>query len=153
VTSTTPVLVDTDVFGSVYVTPGRAIQNGLPVADWRRSLEGVRVFITFQTRAEILAGALMSNWGPHRVSALRELLDRTPTIGADQSVVDAYARLRADCRSAGHALHDKLHNADRWNAASAIAKGLPLFSHDGIYADAPGLTLFSASVTDENQTS
>lgn len=139
-----PVLIDTDIFGSVYVTPDRAAKRGLPVAEWRRALEGVRVFITFQTRAEILAGACIDNWGERRVSELRELLDTTPTIGADRAVIDAYAKFRAECRNAGHPLHDKQHNADRWNAASAIAKGLPLFAHDGIYTDAPGLTLFDA---------
>lgn len=73
-----------------------------------------------------------------------KLLDTTPTIGADRAVIDAYAKFRAECRNAGHPLYDKQHNADRWNAASAIAKGLPLFAHDGIYTDAPGLTLFDA---------
>lgn len=138
------VLIDTDIFGSVYVTPDRAARRGLPVAEWRRALEGARVFVTFQTRAELLAGALIDTWGERRVLELRGLLDATPTIGADQAVVDAYARLRAECRSAGHPLHDKQHNADRWNAASAIAKGLPLFAHDGIYAGVPRLTLFDA---------
>lgn len=138
-----PVLIDTDIFSSVYVTPDRAAKRGLPVDEWRRALEGVRVLITFQTRAEVLAGACIDNWAEGRVSALRELLDATPTIGADRAVVDAYARFRAACRSAGHPLNAKQHNADRWNAASAIAKGVPLFAHDGIYADAPGLALFS----------
>ncbi|MDN5792878.1 MAG: hypothetical protein L0H22_07455 [Brevibacterium aurantiacum] len=101
------------------------------------------MFVTFQTPAELLAGALIDSWGGHRVLELRGLLDATPT-GADQGVVDAYARLRAECRRAGHPLHDKQHNADRWNAASAIAKGLPLFAHDGIYVGAPRLTLFDA---------
>ncbi|MFT3876699.1 MAG: hypothetical protein QM708_09800 [Propioniciclava sp.] len=138
----TAVLVDTDIFGSVYVTPDRAAKRGLPVAEWRRALEGVRVFITFQTRAEILAGAFIDRWGGRRVAELRDLLDTTPTIGADASVIDAYARFRADCRTAGHPLYDRPHNADRWNAACAIAKGLPLFAHDGIYTGAPRLTLF-----------
>jgi predicted nucleic acid-binding protein len=144
VANANPVLIDTDIFSSVYVTPGPAARRGLPVDDWRRALEGARVLITFQTRAEILAGACINNWGERRVSELRELLDTTPTIGADRAVIDAYARFRAACRNAGHPLNAKQHNADRWNAASAIAKGLPLFAHDGIYAKAPGLTLFVA---------
>ncbi len=136
------VLIDTDVYSSVFITPDRAAKRGLPVDDWRRALEGVRVLITFQTRAEILAGASMNRWAEQRLSALRGLLDNTPTIGADRDVIDAYARLRAACRQAGHALNDKQHNADRWNAASAIAKDLPLFTNDRIYANAPRLALF-----------
>lgn len=139
------VLVDTDIFSSVLVAPDRAAKRGLPVDSWRGTLQGVRVVITFQTRAEVLAGAQIDVWGARRVSALRALLDTTPTIAADTAVIDAYARFRAECRQTGHPLHNKQHNADCWNAASAIAKGLPLFAHDRIYLGAPGLTLFEVS--------
>jgi predicted nucleic acid-binding protein len=33
------------------------------------------------------------------------------------------------------------HDADRWIAATAIRLGIPLISNDGIFADAPGLTV------------
>lgn len=141
------VLVDTDIFGSLYVRPDRAGQRGHPVAAWRSALEGVRVVISFQTRAEVLAGVLIDSWGKRRVADVRELLDAMPTVGVDSDVIDAYARLRADCRRAGHPLHARPHNADRWHAACAIAKGLPLFARDGIYAGAPGLTLFDRAST------
>lgn len=141
------VLVDTDIFGSVYVTPDSAARRGLPVDAWRSSLEGVRVLVSFQTRAELLAGALQNAWGQRRLAGLVEKLDATPMINVDTAVIDAYAHLSASCRAAGHALHDKPHNADRWHAACAIAKGVPLFAHDGIYAGAPGLTLFNGPTT------
>lgn len=76
---------------------------------------------------------------------LRAQLDATPTITPDASVVDAYAQLQAACRRQGHALAEKHHPADRWNAACAIAKGLSLLARDGIYAGAPGLTLFTSA--------
>ncbi len=137
-----PVLVDTDIFGSVYVTPDRAARRGLPVDVWRSALEGARVLISFQTRAELLAGAFIDAWGERRVTGLRHKLDTTPTIGIDTAVIDAFAQLRADCRRAGHPLQAKQHNADCWHAASSIAKGVPLFAHDRIYAGAPGVALF-----------
>lgn len=136
------VLLDTDVYGAVYVTPDKAERQGHPVGRWRRALEGVRVFISFQTRAEVLAGAASSGWGERRMHELRAQLDATPTITADVAVVDAYAQLQAACRKAGHALADKRHAADRWNAACALAKGIPLLARDGIYVDVPGLALF-----------
>jgi len=45
------------------------------------------------------------------------------------------------CRRAGHGLQNPAHAADRWVAACAVAKELPLFGRDGIYRDAPGLRL------------
>lgn len=103
------------------------------------------MFISFQTRAEVLAGAALSAWGERRLGHLRAQLDATPTITPDASVVDAYAQLQAACRRQGHALAEKHHPADRWNAACAIAKGLSLLARDGIYAGAPGLTLFTSA--------
>ncbi len=108
------VLLDTDVYGAVFVTPDKAERQGHPVGRWRRALEGVRVFISFQTRAEVLAGAASSGWGERRVHELRAQLDATPTITADVAVVDACAQLQAACRRAGHALADKRHAADCW---------------------------------------
>jgi predicted nucleic acid-binding protein len=55
------------------------------------------------------------------------------------------AHLRADCESAGHALAQREHNADRWIAAIAIRLGVPLVSNDKIFRDVPGLALESAS--------
>ncbi len=99
--------------------------------------------ISFQTRAEILAGAFSAGWGDRRLAATRERLDATPTIDVDRGVVEAYAHLTADCRKVGHALSDKVHTGDRWIAASAIAKDLPILTGDLIYARAPGLELLA----------
>lgn len=93
--------------------------------------------------AEALGGALADGWGERRLDGLREILDRTPTIRADNDVVEAHARLYAECRRTGHALHAKTHTADRWIAACAIAKGVPLLAGDGIYAGAPGLEVLA----------
>jgi hypothetical protein len=48
----------------------------------------------------------------------------------------------ADLR-AGHAIGQKLHDGDRWVAATAIRYGVPLVSHDGIFRGAPGLRLIT----------
>ncbi|UNX55653.1 PIN domain-containing protein [Georgenia sp. TF02-10] len=132
--------MDTDVFSHVYVWVSSTDRR---VPGWRKLLTGTRVVISFQTRTELLAGALANSWGRRRLSELRAVLDRTPTIRADDEVIDAHATLFAECRRRGHALQDKQHTADRWIAASAIAKGIALLAGDGIYQDAPGLTVLT----------
>lgn len=48
---TTAALVDTDVFSALYVDPERSARRGMPVETWRSALTGIRVVISFQTRA------------------------------------------------------------------------------------------------------
>ncbi len=135
------VVLDTDVYSALYTDPERAERRGLPVTAWLEALAGDRVLISFQTRAEVLAGLRAGNWGERRRKTAVAKLDAIPTIPADREVIDSYAELTSLCRRAGHALHDKIHTADRWVAACAVAKGLPLLSGDGIYQGAPGLSL------------
>ncbi|MGB2722165.1 MAG: PIN domain-containing protein [Rhodococcus sp. (in: high G+C Gram-positive bacteria)] len=135
------VLVDTDVFSILYIDPVKAANRGLPVEQLRAQLAGLQVVIAFQTRAEVLAGAMVGSWGERKLADTRAKLDSAPTISIDSGVVDAYASLTAACRRVGHALHDKIHTGDRWIAACAISKEVPLLSLDGIYAGAPDLAL------------
>ena len=88
--------------------------------------------------------------GDSRARELRAQLDRTATIGVDESVIDAYATLVAKCRRAGHALQQKQHTADRWIAACAIAKDVELLAGDGIFAGAPRLRLVAKLVAGSN---
>lgn len=133
-------VVDTDVYSHLYVLRNSADPRA---RDWRELLIGRRVLISFQTRTELLSGALANRWGARRMTELRETLDRTPTIRADNEVIDAHASLFAECRRSGHALHDKQHTADRWIAACAIAKGVDLLAGDGIYVGVPQLSLLA----------
>ncbi|MBM7519072.1 PIN domain-containing protein [Nocardioides nitrophenolicus] len=136
----TVAVVDTDVFSHLFIHRSSADPR-LP--EWRDVLRDRRVLISFQTRAEVLAGALVAGWGPRRLAQLRSVLDRTPTIRSDNQVVEAHADLTSMCRRTGHALHAKHHAGDRWIAASAIAKGVELLAGDGIYLGAPGLSLIA----------
>jgi predicted nucleic acid-binding protein len=132
------VVVDTDVFSRLFL---RQRAQSSDAAKWRASLAGSTVVIAVQTRAEILAGAFISNWGERRLHETRQQLDRTATVPVDSEVVEAFARLTAACRREGHALQDKQHVADRWIAASAIAHDVPLLSGDGVFRWAPQLQL------------
>ncbi|MGK2855483.1 MAG: PIN domain-containing protein [Microbacteriaceae bacterium] len=143
---TRAVLLDTDVFSALYVTPrDLALKQGHPVDDWTDVVTGYRVLISFQTRAEILFGAYYAGWGERRLGPMRERLDATPTIDEDRDVVEAFAQLKSECRKSGHALAAKEHTGDRWIAACAIAKVLPLLAKDGIYVNAPSLIHLGAA--------
>ena len=133
-------VVDTDVFSLMYL---RRANNDSRVAGWRQHLTGRRVLISFQTRAEVLAGARSAQWGNRRMAEAIEILDRTPTIRPDNEVVDAYAELAAECRRLGHGLQGREHTGDRWVAACAIAKRLDLLAGDAIYQGAPNLVVHS----------
>lgn len=133
-------VVDTDVFSHLYV---HGNSRDPRVARWRELLTGRRVLISFQTRSEVLAGALANAWGERRLGDLRALLDQTPTIRADNEVIEAHALLYAECRRTGHALHNGKHTGDRWIAACAVAKEVELLAGDGIYEGAPGLRLLA----------
>lgn len=139
------VLIDTDVFSALYTSPDRAASRGLPVHAWRAALSGKRVVISFQTRAEVLAGFRAVGWGERRIGEAQSKLDSAPTVGVDERVIQAFAALTAGCRLAGHPLHQKIHTGDRWVAASAIAHDLPLLSGDHIYVGVPLLALAEAN--------
>lgn len=68
-------------------------------------------------------------------------IQRVEVVHSGPELVAVYARLRANCEAAGHALGQKEHTADRWIAAVAIRLGIPLVSNDGIFEGAPGLIL------------
>ena len=80
-------------------------------------------------------------WGAPRTKALVELLDSTPTVPLDQDVLEAYVELSVESRRQGKGISQSQHTADRWIAACAIAKNVPLLTNDRIFIDAPGLTL------------
>ncbi len=132
------VLLDTDVWSTLYGPPkaSHTQRDRLAEAVWGRS-----VAIAMQTRAEVLSGIEHFQLGPRRREQTIVLLDQTALIPVDESVVRAYAVLYAKCRRAGHPLHKKVHVADRWIAATAIAAKLPLLTLDGMYRGAPGVRL------------
>lgn len=140
----TPVLLDTDVFTQVVI---RRNQRRRPAdekaAHWRNMLSGRRILISFQTRAEVLQGGIANNWGEPHMRALGTILDSTPTVMPDAEIIRCNAQLFADCRQQGHALQDKIHTGDRWIAACAIAKEVPLLSGDGIFNGVPGLLIMA----------
>jgi len=138
VTTLKAVVIDTDVY-SVRSRVDDAGTTG--TTSGLRDCKVKRIVISFQTRAEVLAGAFAAGWGDRTLRDLRRQLADTPTIHESPEVTDTYAALTAACKNAGHPLHGKIHTGDRWIAACAITLGLKLFAGDRIYAGAPGLSL------------
>ena len=112
------------------------------LADQYRELIGTApMLLAFQTLMELRYGALRAGWGELRRRRLEDRVGRLTVVQADDATVTGCAELRQGCRLAGHARADKLHDGDRWIAATAIRLGLALVSDDKHFVGAPGLQL------------
>ena len=130
-----PIVIDTDVFSADLVPGSRLAELYAPLITGRPAL------ISFQTAAEVRYGALRRGWGAPRLLKLDAKLRQVDLVHSGPELILVYARLRANCEAAGHALAQRGHNADRWIAATALRLGVPLVSNDGIFRGVPGLEL------------
>jgi predicted nucleic acid-binding protein len=130
-------VIDTDVFSADLVPGSRIAEMYGPI------ITGRPAFISFQTAAELHYGALRRGWGSSRLLKLEAKIQRVEVVHSGPELVLVYAQLRARCESAGHALGQREHNADRWIAATAVRLGIPLVSNDTIFRNVAGLTLES----------
>ncbi len=121
-----------------------------PQADLYRVLIGSRpVLLSFHTVMELRYGALQANWGDLRRRRLDRRIAELTVVQPDDAMIRTCARLRVACRHMGHALGDKLHDGDRWIAATALRLGVPLVSHDRIFAGTPGLDLITTHAREQ----
>ncbi len=116
------------------------------LADRYRALIGSRpVLLAFDTVMELRYGTLRAGWGDLRRRRLEHRVAELTVVQPDDEMITACAELRHGCQRIGHALGDKLHDGDRWNAATAVRLAVPLVSHDGVFGGAPGLELITAA--------
>ena len=94
-----------------------------------------------QTVAEARYGALKAGWGPRRLRQVEQMTSRVRVLDVDGEIIEAVAQRWSRCRLIGHALHQRVRNADLWIAAAAIRWGLPLVAHDAVFVGCPGLDL------------
>lgn len=66
---------------------------------------------------------------------------RLVVVQPDDELIVVCARLRADCEQLGHALGQKIHEADRWIASTAIMLGVELISDDAVFDRVRGLVV------------
>ncbi len=131
-----PVVVDTMIVS--WVLLDRLRDRGRA---YEPHLTGRPVVLAAQTVAEQRAAALINGWGPSRRVAMESRISRLTVAPLDDAIATAYAELKASCRADGHGLGQKVHDGDRWIAATAIRHGLPLVSDDRILQSVPGLDL------------
>lgn len=129
------VVVDTNVFTA-------PLRKGRPLeARYAKHTLGRLIAVTPQTVAEARYGALTAGWGPRRLGELERLTRDVRLLPVDEETIEQVAQLRNDCRLIGHALHQRLHNADLWIAAAAVRWSIPLVAHDAVFVGCPGLDL------------
>lgn len=133
-----PVVIDTGVFGARLARVERPF-----AAAYQPLVEGRGRIISFITVAELHYGAKLAGWGEKRLRQLDQEIARSEVVWPGEALIEVYADLRAWCVRNGHALGQKDHEADRWIAATAIRLGVPLVTHDAIFANVDGLELIT----------
>jgi tRNA(fMet)-specific endonuclease VapC len=101
--------------------------------DYRRLVGDRPVLVSFVTIAEMRYGALKAGWGELRTRGLERSLSQVVVVQPDDELIRACASLRAECERGGHPLGQKVHEADRWIAASALRLGLEVVSDDTVF--------------------
>jgi predicted nucleic acid-binding protein len=88
---------------------------------------------------ELRYGAIRAGWGEFRLRRLARPLADLNVIQTEERLITRCAQLRVWSSSAGHALGQKIHEADRWVAATALTLELQLVAGDHIFDNVPGL--------------
>ena len=140
-TRSVAVVIDTMVM-SAFVNEAR---DEAPAAAYRSLIGARAVMISFATVTELRYGALKAGWGELRRRGLERDLTQVVIVQPDDDLMRVCAELRADCERAGLALGQKVHEADRWIAATAKRLDLELVSDDGVFELVSGLTVLARS--------
>ena len=114
-------------------------------ADVYRQLIGARrALVSFMSVTEVRYGAVKAGWGELRRRALERDLSEFTAVMPDEQLIVECAALRSRCEVQGHALGQKIHEADRWVAVTALHLKVPLLSDDAIFDGVPGLSVITS---------
>lgn len=130
----THVVIDTDV-ASWLLDP----RPSSHAEQARRTIGDRARVVSFVTVTELRYGAIRAGWGELRRRQLERSLGDVEVIQTNERLIDQCAGLRAAAAGSGHGLANKIHEADRWVAATAVALELELVAGDGIFENMPGL--------------
>lgn len=130
----THVVLDTDVTSWILAAPASQRAEAIRRVIGRRTR-----LLSFVTVTELRYGALRAGWGEFRLRRLERSLADFEFVQTDMPLIDRCAELRRRANHDGHPLAQKIHEADRWVAATALLLGLELVAGDGIYAGVDGL--------------
>jgi len=134
-----PVVVDTSVFSLDLVDIRKQL-----LGTYDPMLRGRPVHLAFVTVAEARFGAKRAGWGAARLARLENRLSAVDIVWPGPALVESYVDLRATCVELGLALGAKVHEADRWVAATALRLDIPLVAHDRVFTNVPGLEVRTA---------
>lgn len=139
--SETVVVVDTGIASAILAGSQRQREAEV-LARYDTHLRGKSLVLSFATVSELRYGRLKSGWGEARTRRMEDWFGEVAAVVMpDNDLVTVCATLRDRCRREGRALHEKIHDSDRWIASTAIRYGIPLLSDDGIFEDVPDLML------------
>lgn len=129
------IVLDTNILGYLY--------RREPLADvYAGHLGGRANVIAFQTLAEVRFGMEKARWGERRRADQERFLSRFQVVYPTDQVCTAWSITMVQARRAGH----PIDTADAWIAATALALGCPLVTHNAAdFAGVAGLPLISES--------
>jgi predicted nucleic acid-binding protein len=135
------VVIDTMVVSALV----NAARQPDSAAQYRSLIAARPALVSFATVTEMRYGVLKAGWGELRRRGLERDLARFIIVQPDDELMKACATLRAECEKAGHPLGQKIHEADRWIAATAIRLDVALVSDDTVFTEVPRLSVVSRS--------
>ena len=141
--ATRAVVVDTMAVSALV----NAARNPDRAAAYRRAIADDPILVSFMTITELRFDALGAGWGELRRRGLERDLAQLVVVQPDDQLIQTCAELRASCERAGHGLGHKIHEADRWIAATAIRLSVDLVSDDTVYRDVPDLAIRTIAAT------
>lgn len=101
-------------------------------------LTGYRLTVSFQTVAELLAGAALAQWGTRKRAALEAELSKYLIFHSDRPTCDRWAEVKAARRA------QPISDTDCWIAATALARRVELVTHNPAdFAGIPGLMVIT----------
>jgi tRNA(fMet)-specific endonuclease VapC len=101
-------------------------------------LAGHTLAVSFMTVAELYEGAALAGWGPRRMATLNATVSNLLVLHSDPAVCLRWAEVRTLRRA------QPIGVADAWIAATALAFGLELVTHNPAdFRGIPGLNVIT----------
>ena len=112
------------------------MNNHTLAAAYQPHVAGYELAVSFQTLGELLEGGARAKWGDARWAELDAMLARLTVLHSDETVCEEWAAIRAVRRA------QPMPVADCWIAATALAFGLELVTHNPAdFRGIPGLAV------------